>query len=479
MPFLSVEFAIFWLCFLPIYWAIGQYPRYQNKLLLVTSMLLLANIHVWFAIAVTVFTILIFLIARKIFKSTDIKQRKRWLIAGIVISVLNLGLFKYFDFFRLNMKAFFQSDIMEIMIPLGMSYYTFQAIAYLVFIYKQEDNTRLSFPNLLLHFSFFPTITSGPIIRAGVQKSVDGIQAGISTQILTTQPRYILRPALALALILLGVIKKWWLVGVLADTWVNPVFENPLQYDVLSVLAAIYGYTFQLFLDFSGYTDLVIGLAMFLGFQLPKNFSMPLITHNIRSFWERWHMTLSAWIRDYIYIPLGGNRLGFWRTQRNVLLAMVLSGIWHGYGWNFFLWGLLHGLAFIGLNLADRIFGRDALASRFKWGKFLGILTTISFVSASFVVFRTDSLAEANLIFYSLLGGGRGWMLPELDIVLLLAIFALVLCTYRWLVRGFYWAVYGLERLPVCLWFVPISLILLFLLIVAPSGIPGFIYANF
>lgn len=244
-------------------------------------------------------------------------------------------------------------------------------------------------------------------------------------------------------------------------------------------MVAIYGYTFQLFWDFSGYTDLVMGLAMFLGFQLPKNFSMPLIAHNIRNFWERWHITLSSWIRDYIYIPLGGNRLGFWRTQFNVLLAMILSGVWHGYGWHFLLWGLLHGLALVILNVADRVFGRDVLFYKGKLGKALGILTTFSFVSVTFVVFRTGSLSEANLVFYALLGGGQGFRLPETNVLLLLGLFALILSTYRLWINGFYWAVRGLERLSVWLWFIPISLILLFLLIVSPSGIPGFIYANF
>lgn len=479
MSFLSIEFAVFWLCFLVLYWSMGQFPRHQNKLLLMTSLALLYQINGFFMAAVVGFAALIFLIARKIVKHSHTQYKKRWLRVGIFISLINLAFFKYFDFFSADVKTWIQSDLMDIIMPLGISYYTFQAVAYLVSLYKQEHHLRLSFPNLLLHLSFFPTITSGPIIRAGEQKSILGAQTGISAQLNSHQARYMVRPALAISLILLGVVKKWWLVSALADNWVNPVFENPLQYDGLSVLAAIYGYTFQLFLDFSGYTDLVVGLAMLLGFQLPQNFAMPLIAHNLRDFWERWHMTLSAWIRDYVYIPLGGSRAGFTRTQINVLLAMTLSGIWHGYGWNFLLWGLLHGVGLVLLNVADRKFGREAVLRRITFGKLFGILTTLSFVSATFVVFRTQSLEEAWLMFVALFGGGQGWGVPDLSVVLLLTIFVLTLCTYRLLVWGFNWAVGALERLPVYLWFMPISLVLLFLLIVAPSGIPGFIYAHF
>ena len=280
-------------------------------------------------------------------------------------------------------------------------------------------------------------------------------------------------------MILLAIIKKWWLVGWLADNLVNPIFENPQQYDVVTVLTAIYGYTVQLFLDFSGYTDLVMGLAMFLGFQLPQNFHFPLISHNIRTFWERWHMTLSAWIRDYIYIPLGGNRVGFVRTQINVMLAMILSGVWHGYGWNFLIWGFLHGLAFILLNISDKKFGHDALSQYSKYTKVLSIFLTFTFVSMSFVVFRTDSLNDARLIFQSLLGGGYGLVMPNLKIISLLILLFLTLLLYKKMVAIFNQSVQVLECLPVWSWSIPITLILLFLLIVAPSGIPGFIYANF
>lgn len=485
MSFLSIEFAIFFICFFPIYWSLGKKPRLQNILLLLASIGLLFSLHqdiktsLLIVSSVIAFSVIIHFIAFKIFQSIQLNKRKFWLKLGIIIACCNLGFFKYFDFFRAYAKEWFNTgEMIDILMPLGISYYTFQGIAYLVSVYRRET-LRLSFSHTLLHFSFFPTITSGPIIRVGEQKNIQGMQMGMAEQIQPPTTRTILYPALAVSLILLGVIKKWWLVGTLADGWVTPVFENPLQYDAIAVLLAIYGYTVQLFLDFSGYTDLVIGLAMLLGFKLPENFHMPLKAHNIRNFWERWHMTLSCWIRDYVYIPLGGSRLGFKRTQINVMIAMLLSGIWHGYGWNFLLWGFLHGLAFIGLNLSDRKFGKNAFSSQSKFKKAISILATLTFVSFSFVIFKTSSLADAGLMFKALLGGGQGWVMPDLTVIIVLAILLLSLIFYEKIVALFHAFVRFLERIPVWTWAFPITLILLFLLIVAPSGIPGFIYANF
>lgn len=477
MSFLSIEFAVFFLCLFPLYWALAETPRLQNLLLLVVGLGCLAAVNPLFALAVVLFASAVYVVTEKMAFSRDDLQRKYWLRVGIVLSLVNLGFFKYFDFFRPQLRELLGAGVVDILMPLGISYYTFQAIAYMVSASKRPT-ARLQWHELLFHLSFFPTITSGPIIRADDFKTVDGIQTGFAAQIRAPR-RTVIKPALAISLILLGLIKKWWLAGTLNEGWVVPVFANPLQYDAWAVLAAVYGYTVQLFLDFSGYTDLVIGMAMLLGFRLPQNFRMPLHASNIRSFWERWHITLSTWIRDYIYIPLGGSRISFTRTQINVMAAMLLSGIWHGYGWNFLLWGFLHGLAFVGLNLADRRFGREALALSFPWGRAVGIFTTVNFVCFTFVIFATSSLGDAGLVFKALLGGGRGWHMPDLSVLLVLALMALALLFYRklvWLFRRF---VRMLARLPYWAWPFPIAAVLFFLMIVAPAGIPGFIYAHF
>jgi D-alanyl-lipoteichoic acid acyltransferase DltB (MBOAT superfamily) len=227
-----------------------------------------------------------------------------------------LAFFKYYDFFRqetsfvldaIHLDSSFLAS--NLLLPLGISYYSFQSISYLSSRYQNEiDVPRFNLPQLLLHFSFFTTITAGPIARAQSAKGLTDINqqpCGMSAQICQTEPRRILYPSLAFALILLALIKKWWIAGWLADHWVNPVFANPMQYHSLEVLCAIYGYTLQLFLDFSGYSEMMIAFGLLLGFRLPVNFRAPLLAHNIRDFWDKWHISLSTWIRDHIYIPLG------------------------------------------------------------------------------------------------------------------------------------------------------------------------------
>lgn len=286
MPFLSIEFAVFFLLFFPLYWLFGASPRVQNWLLLLASMGWLYYLNPLFAAAVAGAGLLNVVVAQQIVHSIDARHAKTWLIIGISLAVLNLAVFKYYDFFRAQLPHDRQSAWPDLLLPLGISYYTFQSIAYLSALYRYKP-VKLAWYELLLHLSFFATITSGPIFRAERMKTIDGEHEGAAAQIQNPNPRQIIRPALAITLILLGIIKKWCFAGTIGDGWVDPVFNNPLQYDTFTLLTAIYGYTAQLFFDFSGYTDLAIGLAMLLGFQLPPNFRMPLIAHNIRDFWNR------------------------------------------------------------------------------------------------------------------------------------------------------------------------------------------------
>ena len=478
MPLLSIEFAVFFLCLFLVYWLLRFSPRLQNHLLLLSSLGWLLYLDWSFAAAVVGFSVAVALVAARLSQARKPRARRGWLAAGVVLGLANLCWFKYFDFFRPALQQWLQGPVADLLLPLGISYYTFQALAYLVSVYRRED-IRLKWRDLLLHLSFFPTITSGPIARAGAWKSLEGEHAGMAVQIQASEPRRIIRPALAIGLIVLGITKKWWLAGVLAEGWVDPVFANPMQYDALAVLTAMYGYTVQLFLDFSGYTDLVIGMAMLLGFQLPQNFLMPLRAFNIRDFWDRWHITLSTWIRDHIYIPLGGSRKGFVRTQINLMAAMLLSGIWHGQGWNFLLWGGLHGAALILLNCGDRLLGRrEWLSSSSRFGKLLGILLTVNFVCFAFVVFRTSSLDEAGLMFQALLSNPQGWA-ADLSTLSALCLMVLALAGYGLLAKLFHQAVRLLERLPLWAWPLPLTASMWLLMVLAPAGIPGFIYANF
>lgn len=477
MPLLSIEFILFFLIFFPVYWMINN-PLYQNILLIVSGLGWLYYLSPLFALTVIIFSVVVNIIANTLVMAATDKNRLRIYQVGIFFILLNLAFFKYYDFFRSELQVYFSQEMMDILLPLGISYYSFQAISYLSALYHQQP-VKLKWYNLLLHFSFFLTVTAGPIARVSRFKHGQEHYLGMQEQLETKERREIIIPHLAIGLIVLGIAKKWWFAGSLAEQFVTPVFENPSQYDLFSLWAAVYGYTFQLFFDFSGYSDLVIGLAMLLGFQLPRNFNMPFVSTNIKEFWQRWHISLSSWIRDYIYIPLGGNRKGFALTQLYLLISMLLSGIWHGYGYNFFLWGLLHGLAFLILNLLGKITNKNIISDIPFIGRLLAIFMTFNFVAIAFVIFRTNNLEETLLIYQALFNNDMGFDFNNLSSILVLAIFALILLSYRHLARAFEYFCYDLSQMPLLLWGGIISIILFFIILFAPSGIPAFIYANF
>lgn len=495
--FLSIEFALAFLLFFSVYWLFRAQPKIQNLILVIASYGIIYLMAGWVATSVVLaFTGLVYVIS--ILMEQYCEHKKKLLIIGIGITLLQLAIFKYYDFFKPAVAQALQTLQLDssglaanLILPLGISYYSFQAISYLVSRYHNEvEVPRLSFDQLLMHFSFFATITAGPIARAKSAKGLMDITnqpCGMAAQITTTTPRQILFPSLAFLLIALALIKKWWIAGWLADHWVNPIFANPMQYHSLEVLVAIYGYTLQLFLDFSGYSEMMIAFGLLLGFRLPVNFRAPLLAHNIREFWDKWHISLSTWIRDHIYIPLGGSRGSFTRTQLNLISAMVLSGIWHGSGWNFFLWGLLHGIALALLNIGDRSYAkvtqvserdaRNRLAKTGKLGKMLGVFVTVNFVAFCFVFFRAKTFEEALQVFQALFTNyiNVPWTQNPLYVL-----YGMIICWLLYpVVREQFSQKVNIQALPKYALSLPLFILFIVIIICAPSGIPGFIYANF
>lgn len=495
--FLSIEFALSFILFFGLYWAFYRKPQWQNLLLIATSYAVIYLMASFTAVGILfIYTCFVYLLSKAVHQSV---HKKRYFIVGVILTLLQLSIFKYYDFFREHISQFLttlhfdSSGLMaNLLFPLGISYYSFQGISYLYSRYKNdEDVPQFSFAQLLCHFSFFPTITAGPIARAKNVSSLTDINhqpCGMAQQLTQTTPRQILYPMLAFSLILLALLKKWWFAGWLAEHWVNPVFANPMQYHSLEVLVAIYGYTLQLFLDFSGYSEMVIAFGLLLGFRLPVNFRAPLLAHNIRVFWERWHISLSTWIRDYIYIPLGGNRAGFSKTQINLLVAMGLSGIWHGSSINFLLWGLLHGFAVVLLNCAEYMYhkryqvpmqdARNVLANKGRWGKILGTIITVHFVCFCFIFFRASTWEEAVQIFQAFWSNSVDFAWTNNPYYMLL-LFACAWILYpialKWSVRLRPY----LQHLPIYMQATLLFIGFVIVMIFAPSGIPGFIYANF
>lgn len=494
--FLSIEFALLFIVFFSIYWSFRNKPNIQNQLILIASY---AIIYLMAGVVATsvlfVFSNLVFFIGRQIEKN---EHKKNWLIVGVLLVIVNLCFFKYYDFFRNNIIIAMQSMkldtsgiIANIVFPLGISYYSFQSISYLYTLYRQDENDKktLSYGQYLTYLSFFATITSGPITRLNDTKGlndISGKECGLHSQLTMQSPRQLLYPKLAFALILLALTKKWWLAGYLADIWVNPVFANPTGFHSLEVLAAIYGYTVQLFLDFSGYSEMMVAFGLLLGFRLPMNFNAPLLAHNIRQFWDKWHISLSTWIRDYIYIPLGGSRKGFTRTQVNLMAAMVISGIWHGSTMNFFVWGFLHAVAIALLNTGDLIGQkitnqpnkRNFLADTGLIGKIIGVIVTVHFVAFAFVFFRATSLDDALLIFKALLfnHSDTPWVNNPWYILLILLICWVL---YPFFKKTITYLKPLFNNMPDAVIYTLLFIGFMIVVISAPSGIPNFIYANF
>ncbi|PID37424.1 MAG: hypothetical protein CR966_01470 [Pseudomonadales bacterium] len=256
--------------------------------------------------------------------------------------------------------------------------------------------------------------------------------------------------------------------------WVTPVFANPLQFNGLEVLTAVYAYSLQLFFDFSGYTDLAIALALLLGFRIPENFRQPYLATDIQDFWGRWHMTLSNWIRDYLYIPLGGNRCGFWRIQLNVMLAFVLSGIWHGAGWNFFIWGAIHGVALVWLNLMGKYGHRYKLTNL---SPTLANFITFNYVAFGWIFFHSKTYEQAISMLQGLVRfDGHPFKLPVFVTLIMMVITWRI---YPYLRNSREILANQLKRLPWWSLAFVFSLYVLFIFSIAPDGLPGFIYANF
>ncbi|MCO6524546.1 MAG: MBOAT family protein [Candidatus Schmidhempelia sp.] len=468
MSYLSIEFTIIFMLFFALYWCFKQHIKIQNWLLLIASYSIVGFFQLSFALILAGYTIIIYLLSQIIYYRQD---KKRWLTIAIIVTVGNLVIFKYFDFFRESLQQLLYSlncsislPNIEIILPIGISFYTFHSISYLVSIYRQ-DIRPVSFDNFALFLSFFPSIIAGPINRA----------REFLPQVCTQKERYIFAPYRAMTLILLAIIKVYWLSSALSIHCIDPVFATPMEYHSFDLLLALYLYAIQIYLNFSGYTDLVTAIALLLGFHLPINFNLPYLATNLRDFWQRWHISLSTWIRDYIYIPLGGNRNSFSRTQFNIFIAMLLSGLWHGAGLNFILWGIIHGVGIVILNIINSYLGCNVIA---KHSTLLAKLLTLHYVCFAWIFFRSNSVKEAFEYLSALIHNHDNISMKFNSIILIILLF-IAYCFYP------HWAQiprYFEKLLCKIPWF---CISLLFIIIIwlvihlAPPGIPQFIYATF
>ena len=329
----------------------------------------------------------------------DARARKRLLTGAVGLHLFVLGIFKYYDFFVGSFNELAHSlglerelPFFEIILPVGISFFTFHGISYLVDVYRGDVRVCRRFTDMLLYISFFPQLVAGPIVRASYFLPQLDRPAPVRAPI-----------GPALALILGGLFKKVVVANYLATDLVDPVFNDPGAQGGPDLLFAAYGYAVQIYCDFSAYSDMAIGFAGLLGFRFPRNFNQPYRSERLREFWKRWHITLSSWLRDYLYKPLGGNRRGVWRTYLNLAITMLLGGIWHGAAWKFVFWGALHGGGLALERALDPVIGR---APQSPLGRALSVLVVFHIVCLGWIFFRADSFEIA----WSYLGGlGTGW----------------------------------------------------------------------
>jgi alginate O-acetyltransferase complex protein AlgI len=372
-------------------WALMPHPRAWRPFILLASYFFYGWVDWRWVLLLIGSSVVNTFAAQVIARSESQVARKRALVLAVTFDLALLGTFKYFGFFVDEFNSLLDGvglgsplPIVQIVLPIGISFFTFQAISYVVDVYRGETRAA-SLMDVAILQAFFPHLVAGPIVRANE----------LLPQLRTPRdPRAVLAGP-GLFLIAGGLIKKTVIADELARQVVDPVYNDPVAHSGGEILLAFYAFAAQIYCDFSGYTDMAIGIALLLGFQLPQNFNRPYTALSLQDFWRRWHITLSRWLRDYLYIPLGGNRKGEGKTYRNLMITMLLGGFWHGASFTFLLWGGIHGTA-----LSVERWGRTHHPG-FRLPKPLAWFVTFNVVCIAWVFFRAPNLSTA----FDILGG--------------------------------------------------------------------------
>ncbi len=397
MLFNSVEYAVLLTVAFAGVWLLSRFR-------LARTLLLLAASYVFYGFWSWKYLGLIFLSSshdylagRALGRVRSPAGRKALLASSVVLNLGVLCVFKYFDFFvdsaaDLLAALGFQANRFHLglVLPVGISFYTFQTLSYTIDAYRRRLEPVRSYPEYLLFVSFFPQLVAGPIVRASHLLPQLGRGPVLDAQ----------AGSRALFLIGIGLIKKMAIADWLGAHLADKIFSDPSMYSSVECLTGVYAYAFQIYADFSAYSDIAIGSAALIGFDIPPNFDAPYRSASLREFWRRWHISLSTWLRDYLYIPLGGSRKGPGRTVVALLATMLLGGLWHGAALTFVFWGAIHGAALV----VERVVPRPGLADRVPAGlrRLLGVVVTFHVVCAAWVFFRAPDFGVAASVFRSI-----------------------------------------------------------------------------
>lgn len=409
-----------------------------------------------------------FLFAKYIVKQSGAKK-KIFLFISLLYSLSFLLYFKYSNFLIINFNELLGTHFHtnNLFLPIGISFYTFQSISYLVDVYRKEIEPSKDISDYAFYMTFFPHLVAGPIVRAK-----DFLPQIVSPQIINTAlyKESIMR-------ITIGLIKKLFIADYLGK-YVSLIHETPNGFSGFDHLISMYAYSFQIYFDFSGYSDIAIGLALLLGYRLKDNFDAPYLASNITVFWRKWHMSLSSWLKDYIYIPLGGSQKGVFNTYLFLLITMLIGGFWHGSEWRFIFWGLAHGLALV----AHKIWSYYVKPNETnKLYSFIGILITFNFVSFCWIFFRSSSFETAfqslDLIFTKLnLSEFIGFAQERTEVIILIFISMLIVFSPLKLKKYIYSKIL---LLPTFTWFIWILIALQIIIQFKDEIVQPFIYFQF
>ncbi|HUY22014.1 MAG TPA: MBOAT family protein [Acidimicrobiales bacterium] len=474
MLFPTIDFAIFFAVAFTANWLLNPYPRAWKAAMVAASYVFYSWWDWRFVFLLGGVTLVAHVGATAVQRFEDDRRRRLALGTSVVALLGILGWFKYYGFLAVNLDNLLHSlgggrvaPLLAVTLPVGISFFTFMALSYVIDVYRRTIEPARPV-DLVVYLSFFPHLVAGPIVRG---------------QELLPQIRRRRDPAgidfgRAAWLVAAGLFKKVVISSYVESAIVRPVFSAPHQHSALEVLFGIYGFAVQIYADFSGYTDIAIGLALFLGFRFPDNFDAPYTARNLQDFWRRWHMTLSRWLRDYLYIPLGGSRGSRWRVARNIMVTMVLGGLWHGAAWTFVAWGAIHGFGQVGGHV--RRARRTAAGLEPLPGGTLRValqrVVTFHIVCLGWVFFRADSFSTATTLLGRLFTAwGRAPLVTPLLVVAIAGTIALQYLPTDAVGRT--QRVFARQRLGVQGAILGVALLVITTL--GPQGVAPFIYYRF
>jgi alginate O-acetyltransferase complex protein AlgI len=402
MLFNSITFILFLAIVILFHYSPVSWSAKKTNLL-IASYVFYAAWNPLFILLLLMSTLLDWKVASRIYQSDSVGERKFWMVVSLAVNLGTLAVFKYTNFLMENLASLagitgfgFNYEEFSIVLPMGISFYTFQTISYSIDVYREQMKPWNSLRDYALYVSFFPQLVAGPIVRSWefLPQTLEPKRFDFSGF------------SIGMSLLIIGLMEKVFLADSVFGPLVDTVYASEQAPDAFSAWAAGTSFTMQIFCDFAGYSLCAIGIALSLGFRLPFNFNSPFAAVGFSDFWRRWHMSLSSWLRDYLYISLGGNRFGRSKTLRNLIFTMVLGGLWHGAAWTFVIWGLCHGV----LLITERLLRVNVGHPLFHPGrvqKFIYRVLTLVCVILCFTIFRAENFGQAVTLLGAMISLGQ------------------------------------------------------------------------